>query len=101
MILQNLRIILDKKIGYYQSTNYFYNRFTGHKIMKAPAIFSELALANIDALASGEVDGGGGGRAGVGCPIWEITITIGPSGQTRTCHTEGQYICTDGLPCIK
>lgn len=75
--------------------------FTGHKIMKAPATFSELALANIDALASGEVDGGGGGRAGVGCPIWEITITIGPSGQTRTCHTGGQYICTDGLPCIK
>lgn len=71
-----------------------------HKIMKAPIIFSELALTNIEALASGEVDGGGG-HAGVGCPIWEITYTITSSGNTKTCHTGGQYICMDEVPYAK
>lgn len=62
------------------------------KYSKASA-FSELVLANIEALAETEH---GGGTADKHCPIWEISYTTSFTGVSVTCTTGGDFRCEAG-----
>ena len=59
---------------------------------------SELALANIEALANGESSNNcsGGGVANVHCPIWNIKYSVDFTGPNIECSTGGSYKCEDG-----
>ena len=63
-----------------------------HKSLNGNANLSDLALANVEALANGE----GGGMANKCCPIWNVTIEVGGTIWPKiTCSTGGSYKCED------
>lgn len=57
---------------------------------------SDLALANVEALANPEGVHGGGGVANTKCPIWNIKYSESWSGTTVDCSTGGSYKCATG-----
>ena len=66
--------------------------FGVNKSMSNKAQLSDLALANVEALAQDE----GGGMANKCCPIWNVTIEIGGTIWPKvTCSTGGSYKCED------
>lgn len=62
------------------------------------AEMSDLAMANVEALANEEnsSDCSGGGVANVHCPIWNIKYSTDFTGPTIECSTGGSYKCEDG-----
>ena len=63
-------------------------------------VMSDIALANVEALAAGESSNGKcptGGMANNVCPIWHVSYTTSSDGVSVTCSTGGSYKCIDGV----
>lgn len=69
-----------------------------YRLNEQEHLFSELALENIEALASNENSSScsGGGVANVRCPIWQIKYSVGFTGPNIECMTGGTYKCEKG-----
>ena len=67
-----------------------------NKSMSSDAGLSDLAMANVEALADRE-NGGGNGMANTCCPIWNVTVEVGGiiGFPKITCETGGTYKCID------
>lgn len=57
---------------------------------------SELALANVEALAADENDHGAGSVPNKRCAIWHVSYTESWGGTSVSCSTGGPYKCTSG-----
>lgn len=59
---------------------------------------SDLAMANVEALANEESSSScsGGGVANVHCPVWNIKYSVDFTGPNIECSTGGTYKCEKG-----
>ena len=93
--INNLKLLQNEKenfIGRIRLALLATAGFGVNKSMSNKAQLSDLALANVEALAQDE----GGGMANKCCPIWNVTIEIGGTIWPKvTCSTGGSYKCED------